>query len=1828
MTWTLSGKLEAASKENPILNQCRVEAFFDQIVPLPEETAPSTDGASTEAPPRTEIPPRTEAPRTATPPKKGATAPKKTMNVAARVVGRSDERGEFTLRLPDKEEISSDTLQFIVSAPSGETISDTKLFVNRIKDEVRIPVRSVKLIVLEENPAVPDPADQEVRGSVRGVTGRIIERNGRSLGGARQVLLFGTDPDKRERAGKADVPLLATRADTSGYFSGEVPNREFGGAFANVSGVDGQISVPLERDRIPARILLVVDIPEQPADTPAKTGDCTCADGSLPPRTPSQADIAGAPGVYSADLGTGRCVEFNTPNRAIEEFNFYTVVRTTEPDIRGYTVEPVASAPVRTVPPPPPMRYASAGTSGQPTPPPGVAYAAMAATAAEAVAAPAVATLARRDVDEVLGRLSAADLRLNALAGTRLGAGRGSFVTPRAPGRMQLDGDHPVDWDSTPTFYEASTISHGHLLHFKQVWYADGYSLGDLLYSLPLAPGQKKLVSVIDWERREQTTRREDTFASEGLVASLSRDRDLSEVVTGALSESARGGSKSTSAGVGVGTGAAGSGSYQGFNFGALIGISGGYGESNSSAWQDSARTLSSTSLQGLRDRTLQSASAVRSLRSSVVHTASQGEAVTATTEVVANHNHCHAITIQYFEVLRHLKVAHELADVHECLFIPLPMSVFDRNKALRWRQSLQAYLQRREFMPAFDAARRVETGWSEVNYPVGRYADELVTAIAGEMRLTVTIPLPPIPELPKPKPEDTAVDIASKTNEALNPTTGFLGAVLAVVTGGLSMAAGTVTNAAISATQAAAQGARALAESLAAENSPQRRYERFQHEIMPGAVAGFVNTLELYALVGGNEVKLAGADFTLVSEYQPGVPLLVSLRGTLTNPVTRAEIRQLIIKSAQGLPEECRAIINTATIRYQTGSFEHGLVNDERVNDDIDPPGVEVKYSPTLTPIVTRTSPGTGAALYTPLDGWEQRSPRIEDIRLATELIEHLNDNLEYYHNAIWWTMDPNRRFMLLDGYLAPGSNDRSVASVVENRLIGIVGNSLVMPVAEGIHLDPRFAAKDAGAGLNLLEHYKPVLPSPASRVSLPTRGVFAEAVMGSCNACEKMDDSLFWRWEESPIDEPPSIEPASTATRRTQPDAGQPTPFPTPIVSIQTAQAAPDPAGVRAALDVLTRQSFADITGLAGTQANAAAAYAKAMDTALAFGKEASTLAQQAAMQKGIDRTMSAIDKAETDKKIDPAEAKQLRVAALKKMVGDSSEGVDAAAVEKKLGIISGAAEAGWVKPDVAQDLNKDVLQQLAPGGTAETSVDTMMGLAKTFDGDRVQEMSVAPDGSVKVINADWRPGESKTTAPAQKTGMSGLGNEEGKPTSRAQKALEGSQGLIDLLGDTLANWKDSPSKSLTDALADTLAEAAKDAADEITDEIPFVKAMKVAVKYSLVFADGIGAGIDTASKELAAQYLQGTDYADTGDGIKADDYEAIRNCERWPANSVAKLNQVVLTGVKAVVSKALEDFPSWLSSGVTKKIAGLSEAAFEHLINKSPLKGALAGAMNAAGASIPAARQEMYRAALSGTFNLFIRQVDNPKLRKALKPLGDATDAAAVEKALIKALASCLTEAALGDPEEKTERKKFLQYVNEETKQWAYQVVNRLLDELPGTVTVVPTQGALAVTGNQVQIPAALLSAIRGSGSEAAEEDYRRWMHITLTLAPIRAATQARLTLWSRVKQPQIVALVAKGGADEAASAYEKYAAELRKGCAEVTRAYLAAGWDPQRTGQEFLTFDMFQMRNPLAWYTMRYDIIHDFSDQTSPFNTPEPKRAALPYQGTTGGMGREI
>src|SRR4029077_14433460 len=168
--------------------------------------------------------------------------------------------------------------------------------------------------------------------------------------------------------------------------------------------------------------------------------------------------------------------------------------------------------------------------------------------------------------------------------------------------------------------------------------------------------------------------------------------------------------------------------------FGGFFGIAGGFSSSSSSAsssaWQDSSRDVAASGLNQLRDFVQQGASAVRNQRSTVGQTARQTERFRVETEVVVNHNHCHAITVEYFEVLRHYAIEQQLTHVQECLFVPLLMSEFDIPKIMRWRDILRAtlLLPWRRLAPfgqhplvrGLEAAERIFLNYEGSDFPTG----------------------------------------------------------------------------------------------------------------------------------------------------------------------------------------------------------------------------------------------------------------------------------------------------------------------------------------------------------------------------------------------------------------------------------------------------------------------------------------------------------------------------------------------------------------------------------------------------------------------------------------------------------------------------------------------------------------------------------------------------------------------------------------------------------------------------------------------------------------------------------------------------------------------------------------------------------------------------------------------------------------------------------------------------------------------------------------------------------------------------------------------------
>lgn len=258
---------------------------------------------------------------------------------------------------------------------------------------------------------------------------------------------------------------------------------------------------------------------------------------------------------------------------------------------------------------------------------------------------------------------------------------------------IRTSGTDP-DGSTINEFATQMSLARGYVLEYKVTWYPLGHSLGQLLYSLPLAPCESVNLAVIDWSRREEAARLETLEVREDLVHSQRRDRMIEETVKASLDEWQGGGS--IMGGV--------AGSYGGGPFSISGAIGGSYASSGGE------RDLAATNVQKLSDNIVQTSRAVRTLRSTVVTQVSQQEREVIQTRTVTNHNHCHAMTVLYYEVLRHYRVVTECVSKQRVLLVDhLVGTKFDEENTLCYRLTLERVLLDPRLRSCFDALAKLQ---------------------------------------------------------------------------------------------------------------------------------------------------------------------------------------------------------------------------------------------------------------------------------------------------------------------------------------------------------------------------------------------------------------------------------------------------------------------------------------------------------------------------------------------------------------------------------------------------------------------------------------------------------------------------------------------------------------------------------------------------------------------------------------------------------------------------------------------------------------------------------------------------------------------------------------------------------------------------------------------------------------------------------------------------------------------------------------------------------------------------------------------------------------
>jgi hypothetical protein len=662
--------------------------------------------------------------------------------------------------------------------------------------------------------------------------------------------------------------------------------------------------------------------------------------------------------------------------------------------------------------------------------------------------------------------------------------------------------DRPIDVtdfhdkiEKSPVFLpKASTLGLGYILHLQQTWIPAGLSLGDLVYSLPLAPGEQQRIAI---EERVQTaTERDIETFSEDEFQTFRETQDSSAlaVFNSAYDEAVRGGSSMQSSSRTGSVAATASTGIIGAIFGGG-GVSAGYSSSSSSgstsSWQNTSRDFASSASQQMHASLGRVAAASRRAARTNIRVATATERTTVTTRVVTNHNKGHALTMQWWEVLRHFSVTSEVDDVQLVCFVPLELIQF-----LPEGQpfSLAA-------MPGSRALLLAR--WSMAI----RYHDVIFPLVRRNA--------------------EYAYGMQQLRNFAANPEVLPASSTLQTETINFTLTGTFVPFEEIFVTVVGRTGARVGPIKLTA----------------PGPITTVDLTPEKYAsrqeLLGHlKDRRLNASDATL----RASIPLPDWFA---RSDVARLDVSRRFTSLAYKL--KLPAVNFAATLLGDLLALQTALQNQTIA---LAPAELERELGGPVLRTADAILPGNvnllSAASYSAGDQMPgtlaMPAVRVAPVLSFADLLRieavfhHVIRNTVFYSKAVWAALSDEERAILLERYtigvpaggVTGPDQEVPLLNCVANRVLGFFGNAAIMPFA----IPPQVAAamKITSRDIQdaLLRFHRQAFQPPRSSITLPARGTLGEAVLGACASAEKIDLTRFWNWQDSPSDQADAIPPS----------------------------------------------------------------------------------------------------------------------------------------------------------------------------------------------------------------------------------------------------------------------------------------------------------------------------------------------------------------------------------------------------------------------------------------------------------------------------------------------------------------------------------------------------------------------------------------------------------------------------------------------------------------------------------------------------------------------------
>jgi len=680
---------------------------------------------------------------------------------------------------------------------------------------------------------------------------------------------------------------------------------------------------------------------------------------------------------------------------------------------------------------------------------------------------------------------------------------------------------------------QMSSLGIGYILDMHQAWVPDGFALGSLLYSLVLAPGEEQRLIVR--ENKQSYTVSDDIEGTDmdNQSYQLSQTDDSQAAYDYALNQMSNAESGYDYRAETKSSGRAFGGGFGGviksiFTLGGAIGSSGAKsvskGHGSTSASQSNAHHEASTAAQKFQHNIKSGAARISQSKRISVRTATSEETNAVATKIIANHNHSHAMTIQYWEVMRRFRLETCIDGVELVLFVPLKLIKFIGGDG---KYSIP------------DISKFTRDSFNSRYNVLLKYVDNLLYNLPYKYRTGLN--------LIKRYAEYPSWSIDSNEFSTKILTMNFKCNMLSfdditatiILKEGKGKVAGSLT---LSGPRkelgTKIETSLDLKQAITRErNNKGVKNHTFTFTLPSGVVEEDIAYIRIdhacesfnYTLFQNPAAQAAsGRDAT--EEYKHMMDKYWDSMKDNTNTLgdqRKIEYFKNILPEAWLSPN---VLLTPATLK----TLGDPIISDLSVSINV----ITEAAASSASNVKQLTAMQPGSTINSSMQisiSSKTKTLRYSELQEMESTLHHIASDTLHYSQIIWASLSADERAMMLEQYTIdmdfgdeiPGDayekdniNIPLLNCVNIQKMLGFYGNCILLPFTYPQQLAKKLKKTSAELQDALYRYHTHCFRVPTTTVSLPTDGMIGEAVLGETNVSEVIDLTRFWNWKDSPID------------------------------------------------------------------------------------------------------------------------------------------------------------------------------------------------------------------------------------------------------------------------------------------------------------------------------------------------------------------------------------------------------------------------------------------------------------------------------------------------------------------------------------------------------------------------------------------------------------------------------------------------------------------------------------------------------------------------------------